>query len=159
MPRRRRRLVLITGIPGTGKTGYGESFAKRFGFTHYNLEDDNTLSRLLSDPSKFVEEILEKTGDIVVTWGFFPDEQQTAIVKQFKSSGFKLIWFDGNRPAARSAFNKRGTVSEELFDAQVWRIENSKVLQIIEPLAVNTFDKNGKFRDPAAILDEIEKGT
>ena len=157
MPEQKRRLILLTGIPGTGKTYYGNAFEHRFGFTHYNLEDAGTLSRLSSNPSKFIEQILQEQRDIVVTWGFFPDGQQTEVVKQFKSNGFKLVWFDGNRSAALRAFNERGTVPEELFDAQIQRIDESKVVQAIEPFIINTFDKNEKFKNPATILGEIEK--
>jgi replicative DNA helicase len=40
-----RDLLLITGIPGTGKTTYGDNFAKEFGFLHHDLEDNQTLNR------------------------------------------------------------------------------------------------------------------
>jgi hypothetical protein len=69
-----------------------------------------------------------------------------------KSEGelsFTLVQFSGQ---VMRAFNKRGTVSEELFHAQVQRIENSKVIQTIEPFIINTFDENEEFKNPATGL-------
>ncbi len=79
--------------------------------------------------------------------------------KHFKSSGFELVWFDGDRPTALREFIKRATVREELFYHQMLRIENSKVIRQIKPRMVNTFDKRGKFNDPKAVLREIERTT
>jgi hypothetical protein len=92
-----------------------------------------------------------------VTWGFVPTHAQIEVVNQFGANGFRLVWFDGNRPAALREFIKRGTVPEELFYAQMWRIENSKVIRQIKPRIVDTFDENGKFKGQAAVLVEIEK--
>jgi hypothetical protein len=46
----KRDLLLITGIPGTGKTTYGDKFAKEFGFLHRDLEDPQTTIHLLHGP-------------------------------------------------------------------------------------------------------------
>jgi len=51
----------------------------------------------------------------VVTWGFNPEDGPSlALLGHLRNAGSKLIWFDGNRPAALRAFRKRSTVSEEL---------------------------------------------
>src|SRR5207302_8927975 len=122
-----RDLLLITGIPGTGKTCYGNTFARDFGFVHVDLEDQQTLNRLASDPTQFISQLTGQQRSVVVTWGFVPDDVQTAIVLQFRDAGFKWIWFDGNRPAALREFRKRGTVSEELLYAEMSRLENSRM--------------------------------
>lgn len=147
MEKVKRNLILITGIPGTGKTYIGDFFANKRGYIHYDLEHRDTLSDLSSDPNFFIKKLLKNKRDIVITWGFVPDNpQQIAIVNHLKSIGFKLIWFDGNRPAALKAFNKRGTVAEKLFHLQMSRIENSKVTEKISPIIIDTFDEYGKFR-------------
>src|SRR5215472_19276406 len=43
-------VLLITGIPGTGKTTYGNTFAKEFGFLHRDLEDRRLSSICLPIP-------------------------------------------------------------------------------------------------------------
>jgi hypothetical protein len=157
MPAKTRRLILITGIPGTGKSTYGKKLSKRFGFVHLDLENSATLARLLSDPGKFIEDILKEKGNVIATWGFAPCPEQIRIVGEFKKAGFKLVWFDGNRPAALREFIKRRTVPEEPFYRQMWGIESSKVIQQIDPLLVNTFDRKGRFKKPATVLRAIEK--
>ena len=149
---------MITGIPGTGKTTYGELFASRFGFVHHDLENLETLNRLFSDPSKYIDNTLNEGEQIVLTWGFLPQEQM-GIVKQFQAKGFTLVWFDGNRPAALRVFNRRGTVPEYLFHMQIGRIDNSRVVQDLKPLVIDPFDDNEEFKDATLILEEIRKGS
>ena len=148
-------LLLITGIPGTGKTWYGDKFASEFGFVHYDLEDQQTLIRFASNPSQFIRELLDQNGSVVVTWGFLPDQTQTALVLQFRSAGFKVVWFDGNRPAALRAFQERRTVSEALFYLQMYRIESTKVVERLKPTVINSFDADGQFKLAAQLLKEI----
>ena len=106
----KRDLFLIAGIPGTGKTWYGDKFASEFDFVHYDLEDYQTLNRFAANSRQFISDVVALKKNLVVTWGFLPDQIQTALVLQFRDAGFKLIWFDGNRPAALRAFLKRGTL-------------------------------------------------
>jgi adenylate kinase family enzyme len=152
-----RDLLLVTGIPGTGKTSYGEKFAAQFGFVHYDLEDQQTLNRLAANPAQFIAEIITRNENVVVTWGFVPDEMQTAIVVQFRNSGFKLIWFDGNRPAALREFQKRNTVPEELFYLQIYRIENSRIVAELRSIIINPFDAQGQFKPASELLSEIKR--
>jgi len=158
MTRQKKELILITGIPGTGKTTYGELFANRFGFIHYDLENRETINGLCVDPSKYIDSILNEGGRIVATWGFLPQEQM-GIVKEFQAKGFTLVWFDGNRPAALRVFNRRGTVPEYLFHMQIGRIDNSRVVQDLKPLVIDPFDDNEEFKDATLILEEIRKGS
>jgi hypothetical protein len=151
-----RDLLLITGIPGTGKTWYGDKFAEEFGFVHYDLEDQQTLNRFASNPAQFIADAVGQKGNVVVTWGFVPDNQPSIeAVLQFRNCGFKLIWFDGDRPSALRQFQKRGTVSEELFYLQMFRIEDSKIVEQLRPMIVSPFDESGQFKTVEELLEEI----
>jgi adenylate kinase family enzyme len=151
-------LLLVTGIPGTGKTWYGDKFAEEFGFVHYDLEDQQTLNRLASNPAQFFADAVGQKRNVVVTWGFVPDNQPSIeAVLQFRNSGFKLIWFDGDRPSALQQFQKRGTVSEELFYLQLFRIENSKIVEQLNPTVINPFDDHEQFKPAAELLAEIRR--
>ena len=90
----------------------------------------------------------------MATWGFLPIEQG-GIVKLFKQKGFKVFWFDGNRPAALREFLKRGTVQEHLFYLQMLRIATSSIIDKIEPVIINTFDEHGDFKQPDEIVGKI----
>jgi adenylate kinase family enzyme len=134
----KRDLLLITGIPGTGKTTFGETLARDHGFRHHNLEDQTTLNRWGADPKEFVREIVRQKADAVVTWGFVPDHEPSfQSVLDFKKSGFKVVWFDGNRPAALREFIKRGTVAEVCFYVQMYKTESTNVIERIKPVIIN----------------------
>jgi hypothetical protein len=60
--------------------------------------------------------------------------------------GFKLLWFDGNRPAALREFLKRGDVPEICFYIQMCKIEHCRIVQQIKPSIVNPFDELGRFK-------------
>lgn len=136
--------ILITGIPGTGKTWMGDYMAQHHNFTHSDIEATGMTN---------LDQI---EGDIVLTWGFVPDDSGSInLITEFIGKGFKLIWFDGNRPAALREFIKRGTVPEELFYLQMFRIEQSKIIEKLSPKLVNTFDDQGMFKQPDVILKEI----
>jgi adenylate kinase family enzyme len=152
-----RDLLLITGIPGTGKTTYGDKFVNQFGFVHYDLEEPQTLNRFAGNPARFIADAVSQKKSVVVTWGFVLDEYQTALVLQFRSVSFKLIWFDGNRSAALRAFRKRATVSEEAFHAQMHRIEETKIVERLQPTVINPLNAPGKFKSPKKLLKEMRK--
>jgi hypothetical protein len=158
MPTPTRDLFLIAGVPGTGKTRFGETLVAQFGFVHSDLEDRPTYNRLGANPMQFIADLVSNNKDTVVTWGFVPDEQsQVSKVLQFKSGGFKLIWFDGNRPAALRAFQKRGTVPEVLFYLQMYKIEATKIIDTIKPAVIDSFDAKGEFKSPAVLLKELRQ--
>jgi len=151
-------LFLITGIPGTGKTELGKKLVKDCGFVHYDLEDLNNFNLLFANPTQFIGDIIQASGGAVATWGFVPDHQASvSIVLQLKTAGFKLIWFDGNRPAALRAFLQRGTVPELLFYLQMYRIEASKIIDTIKPVVIDPFDAQGKFKATAILLAEMKQ--
>jgi hypothetical protein len=66
-------LFLITGIPGTGKTYYGAKFATDFGLVHYDLEDQQTLSRFTTF-AQLISEMLSLNKSVIVTWGLNPED-------------------------------------------------------------------------------------
>ena len=149
---------LITGIPGTGKTTLADNLAMDFGFVHHDLEEPNTLNRLFADPTQFIADIVTQNSDTVVTWGFNPEHQPSvSSVLQLKTVGFKLIWFDGNRPAALRAFIRRGTVEEIAFYVQMYRIEASKIIDTIKPVVIDPFDLQGDFKSTTVQLEEMRQ--
>lgn len=140
-----RNLILIVGIPATGKTTVGNFLRDKFNYKHINFEDGVSLNRFVQNPTTYINTELNQ-GDIVITWGFVPVEEQIKIVKYLESYGFKLIWFDGNRAAAFREYLKIGR-EEKAFYFQMYRIEDSKVIERLNPLIINTFDGNGEFLD------------
>ena len=89
--------ILITGIPGTGKTTLGDHLAQQHSYVHMDMENDGTRERFRRDRSAFLTNLPEK---VVITWGFHP-QHDVGDILFLKESGFQLVWFAGNRPAGQ----------------------------------------------------------
>lgn len=161
-------LFLIAGIPGTGKTTFGETLSKQFGFAHYDLEEPGTVNRCATNPARFIDEIMQDGSRVAVTWGFVPDHAYSVqTVLQFRQSGFKLVWLDGNRPAALRVFQARAksrAKSEADYDrqmnefyVQMNRIETTEVVETMKPVIINPFNDNEQFKSVAELLTEIRR--
>lgn len=144
--------LLITGIPGTGKTSIGNFLESDRGYRHLDIE--NVFKTHGAPGMKIVEEFLaEKGEDKVITWGFRTVEDEP-MVRQLQDLGYKMIWFDGNREAAKREFLKRGDVPEALFDLQLSNI-NKMDIDSFGALKVNTFNDRGEFLSQREIADQI----
>lgn len=147
--------LLIVGIPGMGKTKIGDYLSENYDFTHIDME---------SKSQNKINNLENIAGNIVVTWGFVPNEQQTRMVENLRDDGFKLIWIDGDRDAAQREFIKRDSqYGEEYLMAQLGalkvqlqNIENSGVIKRINPKIYNTFDREHTFKDIKIIVKEIQ---
>jgi hypothetical protein len=102
--------LFVAGIPGTGKTCFGNKLRDEFGFMHINFEH---LSGYLQQRHRevgllaFLEEMSQFSRCLVATWGFpiecLPEVQALA------TSEVRLVWFDGDRSKAREVWvNKNG---------------------------------------------------
>ena len=153
------RLLLLTGIPATGKTRIGNRLSEGYGFNHLDFEDPTTLDTYLGQGEagfrRAVRELKKAGGDVVITWGFLPDVQ-LVFVRALRSLGFTWVWFDGNRAAARREYLWVGRV-EAALDRQMERIQANidPHMARLAPAVVNTFDDTGQFREPDEIVTEL----
>ena len=149
---RTRRLLLITGIPGTGKTTVGDHLAERHGFRHVNREVHEPRI-FTDDPRRFLE---ETPSDVVATWGFRPlAPEDVAGVVGLCSLGFRGVWFDGYRPWALRQVIESPTKSESDFYLQMRNVEISGIRQTIQFPTVDPFTPSGEFREKTAIAQEL----
>jgi hypothetical protein len=145
--------LLITGIPGTGKTTLGHHLNTSRGYTHFDLEDRETLSRLTAPQSSFLYKVISTIGDVVVTWGFPVNDWAVTQVVLLRANGFHLVWFDGDRSIALKIFNRRGDVPEWLFHRQIASIESTKIIHRLQPRIVDPFGADGEIK-PLELLAE-----
>lgn len=152
-----RKHLLITGIPGTGKTEIGNYLEKYYDFKHIDieailnasqLEKDKGLKELFSMHERLIDQ------NIVFTWGFHPRDNEQHI-NYIKNLGATMFWFDGNREAARKSFLKRGTVSEELLNIQMGLINSVDIQKKYNPIFYDPFKKDGTFKKQATIAKEV----
>jgi len=150
------KILLISGIPGTGKTSIGNYLEEQYSFRHLDME--KIIPSLGSSYWPFLRNAISKAKklnqEIAITWGFVPGEDDEKILK-LKEIGVKMIWFDGNREAARKAFLDRGTVSEDLFNSQIDKIENADIISTFRPIVFNTFKDDSSFLTKNEIASKL----
>lgn len=152
------KLLLICGVPGTGKTTLGKYFEQK-GYLHFDREliqgwPKDLIQLWINSLEDFAKAIKGFNKNIVLTWGFMPGTDDEAI-KTLQRLGFKLIWLDGNREAARKAFIQRGTVPVELLDIQMARIDAMNIEDFYPHVIINPFDDNGMFLTKEVIAEKI----
>ena len=159
-----KKRILITGIPGTGKTEIGEYFQSAHEYKHVNCEKlrgEEELRVLIYRPDEFIGPLLKEPKNVIVTWGFVPGKFEKDAVIRFKDTGFRLFWFDGNRPAAlrvflnREKYNPEKKAMELAFYCQMRNIMMSNIVEAINPFSINTFDEKGEFKSKNQIYNEI----
>jgi hypothetical protein len=152
------KLLLITGIPGTGKTTIGDYLQEKYGFIHLDVEKiifshgNNSWQFLIDTISKAKELNL----NTVITWGFMPG-QDNNLVFELQKMGAKMIWFDGNRQAAEKAFVARGTVSKLDFDKQMGQINKADIIGTFNPVVLDTFRRDDSFLPKDKIARKLLK--
>ena len=155
--------ILITGIPGMGKTTLGKALESEKNFVHIDMETHGDEHALIhSNPKDFITKSVDGKKDVVISWGFRPPDC-TQDILFLKSQEFKVIWLDGNRDAAYNSYKTRVEKQDsanlehhlENFHKQIERIEKTNVIQEIDPIIINTFDSKGNFRNLDEILEEV----
>jgi hypothetical protein len=126
-------LMLLSGVPATGKSSLGRWLEAHHGFAHIDVENGGLNRFGLSpawrqmyrsrppDVTAFVEGLRKLGRPVALDWGF--PVQRLPIVRALHEAGVTAWWFDGDRAAARLAFLQRGTVSVEALDRQMRGIE------------------------------------
>ena len=121
-----RQFILISGIPGSGKTLFGNYFSKEHGFCFFNTDSNwakfETELRLGVDD--FVARWLKSYDHVCLEWGFIPC--YLPIVLSFKKQGASIFWFTCDKDIARLNYLKAHTKDDPeglLMKIQLERIK------------------------------------
>lgn len=147
--------ILIAGIPGTGKTTFGDFLAGQKGYTHIDMEEDHRTNKILENRDNFISTFFSEGSNIVVTWGFSPDQETIDIINYLAQQEFLVFWFDGNRDSSRKETLKRSEFDEETLQLQLKSLDEWNVPEKINAKIINVFDTNGNFRNQSDIAKEI----
>jgi hypothetical protein len=161
---RDRRIVLLCGIPGSGKTTYSRWLAQQKAFDH--LDFDELLSGtgtptqlkliglLKTSPRDFVHK-LSRRAPTVIDWGF--SLASIALIRELQQRGISVWWFDGDREAALQSFIARGTVSLEAFRNQMGAIEKgwNQIKAVIGNRVINAVAAGPTHLAPEKIFVEM----
>lgn len=150
--------LLISGVPGTGKTTLGEHFATHHSFIHTDMERDEfaPVRAFKKDEQAFLD-TLHTSEKAIVTWGFGPFMQRY-LIERMRESGFTLIWLDGDRIASFRAFmhrEKHNDRAEFEYYGQMREIVSTEIIARLNPAIVNPFTAEGDFRPLESVAKEV----
>jgi hypothetical protein len=139
-------IILIAGMPASGKTSFGDYLRDKKHFLHVDLEAfDGSYFHSVWNASLsvgrlevFLETLKWHATRAVLTWGFHTNN--LGIVRALKAAGVVLWWFDGDEAAARERFIARGYGSPDDFEAQIKRINDNrgKIEELFRPNILTT---------------------
>jgi hypothetical protein len=157
------RVILVCGIPGSGKTTFCKWLESEREFVHLDfdqlLKGQGTLDKLSligvlrQDPEDFMSEVSQKGQSIAIDWGF--PTASLPLVRGLKEKGATVWWFDGNRVAARISFTSRGTVPLKAFHAQMDSIDRDwqKIKEVIGENIIETVSPGPNYMTPESIFE------
>jgi hypothetical protein len=156
-------VVLLTGIPATGKSSYGRWLEANKGFIHLDLENAKPEHANLvgiwwgiCKGTNSVEAMLQEAGrPVAVDWGFPPHLYPW--VQAAKDAGVSVWWFDGDRAAARESFIQRDTVPVAALDVQMASIANywPNIEPILGPSIIEAIKPDGSYEPLDAIFKQM----
>jgi hypothetical protein len=173
-------VLLICGMPASGKTTFGNWLRDTHNFVHLDLELRDCLTsnglphfwpeRIWNLDSaelgEFIHYLHSLDRNTVMTWGFHTG--LIAFVQDLVSAGVTAWWFEADRLAARQRFEARqtiirngvlqsGTPDPARFDdttgsfAREW----AQIAPIFGSHVIRTLGPDGKYLSPTAIFDRI----
>ena len=152
-------IIILCGIPGTGKSTFGDWMAKTKGWLHLDMENADLKQYKLNDPwmtflndqhSTLFVDCLEAQGiPVVLDWGF--PITLLGIISSLKAQGAMPWWFTGKRHHARASYltreKKKSGCDPRLFDCQYAAIANNwfQIAPIFDTRVIRSIDSEGKF--------------
>lgn len=143
------KFILITGVPGMGKTTLGHYLQQHHGFHHFDREAFATWPRWQRRLWNkhlfwFVTLMHWWYGKIVITWGFSP-RFDLQVIQQLTALNASLIWLDGDRGLAYKNYLQRGGDNRAAFFVQVFQLDRLKNTGLAAK-HYNSFTEAGEFK-------------
>ena len=155
-----RCILLLSGIPATGKSSFGQYLARVHSFAHDDLEcyprgwpHPELKLQWDSSRSEFVKALQKIHSHIALDWGF--PVRCLPWVRELQDAGVRLLWFTGSRPQAREIFIARGGMDVRNFDDQIKAIQEAKLPASLQCNCVEVLSEAGVLKEPVAIFEEI----
>jgi len=158
-------IMLISGIPGCGKTTFGTWLAQNRSYVHIDLEHDG-LDRYgvrtewerffgENDLLPFIQALYAFQKPVVLDWGYPPCLWPR--IAQLSSGGITPWWFEADRLAARSAFLSRADLPVWAFDSQYAQIAAAwnELAPLYEDRIVHVLAQDASFQPHEAIAHRI----
>ena len=145
-------VLLLSGLPATGKSEFARYLARDHGFAHYDLEcyprgwpHPELIETWSTDRAAFVARLRQKHDRVVLDWGF--PVRCLSWLKELQAQNVQLIWFNGDVNRARKNFVQRGGSDVANFDTQVRQIQQAGYPDSLKCVVVPALSAGGDFLD------------
>lgn len=157
-------MLLLSGVPATGKSTFGNWLEEAKGYLHVDAERDGRLQELgvhecwaevftSFDATEFVKRLKGMNNEVVFNWGF--PTQFADVARALQNAGLEPWWFDADHVVARRLFLNRGGIPIADFDRFVSDLKRDwpKIEPIFQPRIVKTLSDDGLYMSPNKIYD------
>lgn len=152
--------ILLSGLPGGGKTTLGHRLAADHGFLHADMEANGwALAQAAHRAPEPLLRAFPDDRDVVLTWGFHPFES-LHVVQALIREGVTPVWLDGNRAHFLASFIRRergSPIMEAFYHQQLGRITQARIVESIDWRIVDPFEPDGTFRPIGEVAADIIK--
>lgn len=165
----KHRIIVFTGIPGSGKSAFGKYLQNKHRYTYISLEDseweDKKLQSLWDNAfeakreynavEKLVCYLHDTYENVVLDWGFSIDQMR--VVELLKRQWCEIIWFSCSTVVARKRFIKKNKNSATYFDTKVKSIEENteKIIKNLNPKVIGVLKEDKAEKTNEEIYSEL----
>ncbi|MDX1940683.1 MAG: ATP-binding protein [Saprospiraceae bacterium] len=156
------KIIMIIGLPGTGKTTFAESLAKSLGAVHLNTDiirdtmgkrgqyDLTTKTSIYEELLKLTEEHLQNKRSVAVDGTFYQKKLRIPFDELAKKYQIPIFWMEirANEDIIRTRVNKRRAYSEADFEVYL------KIKSQYEPLEAPNLEL---WSDQLELSDMVEQ--
>ncbi|MDQ3098278.1 MAG: hypothetical protein M3Q44_00845 [bacterium] len=175
--KQKHRIVLLCGVPASGKFTFAKYLQDKHGYTYISLGDDEWADKKLKSlwddvfeekrqynkVETFVRYFYDTYENVVLDWSF--PMEQLRVVELLKRQWCEVIWLSCSTAVARKRYIKQhGSDSIHLFDTQVKTIEENtpKLVKNLNPHVIDVLKKDNAnktekeiYADFASIIDDL----
>jgi predicted kinase len=161
-------ILLVSGIPASGKSTYCRWLEQDQGFIHFDIDIQmfqgtgvgaqwTNIFQPGGSVEPFVSTLRQWLRSVVIDWGFAP--ARLGVVRNLKEEGVEIWWFDADRAAAQRKYVERGDRALERFEAQIARIETtwSQIAEVFGTHIIVTLNSNAIYMPSEAIFRQMSK--
>jgi hypothetical protein len=159
------KVLLITGLPATGKSSFARFLFQKHGFAVYDVERypegwarPELYPEWREDRAGFALRLREQhPSGVVLDWGFPP--ACLPRVEELEGAGVQCAWCTGDRDKLRARFVARGGVPVEDFDTQLDNIDRAGLPGHRKWPTIVTLDAEGRAPDWEDVWHELVRLT
>lgn len=164
----KHKIILICGIPGSGKSTFGKYLQDKHKYTYVPMDVSEWFDKEMQSlwnkvfeakrqynaVEKFVCYLHDNYENVVLDWNF--PITQLEVVELLKRQWCEIIWLSTSIPIARKRFLKKNINSATYFDSQVKSIDENKdkIIKNLNPKIINALFEDKKNKSLEEIYSE-----